>query len=631
MLATIDGEQTRPNFYSILIHNVSHHDFVLALRGKNGENIMAQPKFNEVQEVSKRIFERYFGENKEQAPGIEEACFPSALTFGDTSECPYGWNLKESLSFDSYNKFSLKSSTAELRDTEGVNMTGFYLPLVAVLVRRWLCICADRHPPNSTKILYLLSGYAMPWNPEHSPQGNSTKFVGELIIKFCQQFYPEVRVELVNSGVEIFHYDANVTFINQELRPKLEQHRRRLADLYEDKWATKMHVVVTLTAGSPARMSALHASMRAFKPDSLHMWQLKTFWHEFPAVSERAETDVEFHRFQKIEMTPAVPVWKLDPHLQALVTEMKNLKATFESTRDGAHNELANFWLRKSKLPVLAVLMILKKGQDKPTFVRGINMEVSLPTGSLCAERNAIGTALTNDPTLLRKDLRAIAVMVHNLQSKGRPSLPSPSRGPLSPLALPPSYSASLVSPSSASSASSSSSGSPVSPLSSPREPPLSPTEPDQLAPLSIPGSSPSVTKRGRSNSEDSSEAFPSPTQNPPSPLCISPRRPDSPRPFERPNGAVAKKPRWNPSAYSSDSTHTPGHVTNAKSFCVASGPKDFQEEMDMNPIDPCGSCSEWIKKIAEVNPDFKVLTFTSSACNEAFIKQCAVTGLSEF
>ena len=35
---------------------------------------------------------------------------------------------------------------------------GFYLPLIAVLVRRWLDICARRHPPNSRKILYLLTG-----------------------------------------------------------------------------------------------------------------------------------------------------------------------------------------------------------------------------------------------------------------------------------------------------------------------------------------------------------------------------------------------------------------------------------------------------------------------------------------
>merc|ERR1712196_696724 len=34
-------------------------------------------------------------------------------------------------------------------------------------------------------------------------------------------------------------------------------------------------------------------------------------------------------------------------------------------------------------------------------------------------------------------------------------------------------------------------------------------------------------------------------------------------------------------------------------------------EGNDLNPLKPCGACNEWLKKIAEVNPNFKVLTFT--------------------
>ena len=38
-----------------------------------------------------------------------------------------------------------------------------------------------------------------------------------------------------------------------------------------------------------------------------------------------------------------------------------------------------------------------------------------------------------------------------------------------------------------------------------------------------------------------------------------------------------------------------------------------------LNPLDPCGACMEWLKKIAEVNPDFVVLTFTNTACEKCF------------
>ena len=42
--------------------------------------------------------------------------------------------------------------------------------------------------------------------------------------------------------------------------------------------------------------------------------------------------------------------------------------------------------------------------------------------------------------------------------------------------------------------------------------------------------------------------------------------------------------------------------------------------EIAMNPLDPCGACMEWLKKISEVNPDFKVLTFTTTSCEKIFI-----------
>lgn len=41
----------------------------------------------------------------------------------------------------------------------------------------------------------------------------------------------------------------------------------------------------------------------------------------------------------------------------------------------------------------------------------------------------------------------------------------------------------------------------------------------------------------------------------------------------------------------------------------------------ERNPINPCGSCNEWLKKIAEVNPEFKVITFTSTDCSTCFVK----------
>ena len=44
-------------------------------------------------------------------------------------------------------------------------------------------------------------------------------------------------------------------------------------------------------------------------------------------------------------------------------------------------------------------------------------------------------------------------------------------------------------------------------------------------------------------------------------------------------------------------------------------------QQEDMNPLKPCGSCTEWLKKIAEVNPSFKVLSFTDESCTGVYVE----------
>lgn len=41
----------------------------------------------------------------------------------------------------------------------------------------------------------------------------------------------------------------------------------------------------------------------------------------------------------------------------------------------------------------------------------------------------------------------------------------------------------------------------------------------------------------------------------------------------------------------------------------------------DMNPLKPCGACNEWLKKIAEVNPQLRVVTFTDEHCRGIYVE----------
>jgi cytidine deaminase len=227
-------------------------------------------------------------------------------------------------------------------------------------------------------------------------------------------------------------------------------------------------------------MAALNASLRPYRPNYLHLWRLKTWWDE----DRLCGSDVDFHAFHKLEMRPALPRSQLTGEDRRIVEEMIQYRTQFEATRDGvqaqsasghAADELSTFWLRKSRKAVLAVLLTRKSDAGaEPVVYRGMNLEVSMPTGTLCAERNAIGNALASDQSLRREDIHAVAV-------------------------------------------------------------------------LSV-----SIDRRGDADGSGGEEGD---------------------------NG-----------------------------------------ETLLNPLDPCGACMEWLRKIAEVNPDFKVITFNDTTCESAII-----------
>jgi hypothetical protein len=64
-------------------------------------------------------------------------------------------------------------------------------------------------------------------------------------------------------------------------------------------------------------------------------------------------------------MTPPTLVSETDTWTKQLVKEMIAHKEEFERVRDSKdrYNELDTFWLRKSKQPVLSVLMVKKKNK----------------------------------------------------------------------------------------------------------------------------------------------------------------------------------------------------------------------------------------------------------------------------
>ncbi len=57
-----------------------------------------------------------------------------------------------------------------------------------------------------------------------------------------------------------------------------------------------MSLTISFADGSPARICAINASLRSYRPFFMHIWELKTLWNE----GRVSEDDVEVSRTQNI-------------------------------------------------------------------------------------------------------------------------------------------------------------------------------------------------------------------------------------------------------------------------------------------------------------------------------------------
>jgi cytidine deaminase len=280
-----------------------------------------------------------------------------------------------------------------------------------------------------------------------------------------------------------------------------------------------------------------------------------------------------------MEMIPAVDASQAslqDSNARLVVEEMNAFRKEMREVFERDH-ELKKFWLRKTNKPVLAVLLVQSAEQTEPVLFRGTNMEVSMPTGSLCAERNVIGSALARFPALKREDLKLIAVLSIPLVD-GRTNqqfLHSASSGSLH-------------------------------------------TSTNSLHARTTMTSDNDDTLLAGANSckgsmgSDADEWV----QQPPS-LSVSSYPPIS---------TIEKSVTESSQQQLQDvQLATPrrritlfNHATRKTTERTVD--TSFK---DLNPLPPCGACHEWLKKIAESNPYFYILTFTDAECHGVYITPC--------
>lgn len=436
--------------------------------------------------------------------------------------------------------------------------------------------------------------------------------------------------------------------------------------------------------------------MSCYRPTYMHFWQLKTFWHQRKLCLD----DVEVHTFEEFGMSPAIRPSDVPEPLHLLVKEVVKFKAEFTEVVSGQsrQHDLSSFWMRKTRKPVLAVLLVSGPNNTYRLF-RGVNMEVSMPTGSLCAERNVIGSALASDLSLGREDILAVAVLSVQLYS--------PATAPSSPVIRTPERpvrSCCLDAVCRCKSTSTLTAGHPRRlfaddlPITSTSTTSTSATEEIVTANTTL------LTTT--STSTTSSAPGCTSTSNNPSTLLVDQsynnqhqqhhrlqeleipmaddtssgklscngdngtslqlRSPDhrqmrlirklaAPRSYSLSDVDLDTEVRFSSLFSESKSKSVLGRIseslpyttnsTTSKNHVSSRSPQPsggFQrllspttttentqekvtrimvEESDLNPLRPCGACREWLRKVAEVNPRFRVVTFTDSGCKGVIIE----------
>ncbi len=559
-----DGERFSSRRSSVDKHVFNGED--VSKLAKNEHLRLARPKFNQYYPLCtallKQIVSRHdnstletpsllcaFAQTREEeenehnrplSPRSPGACVANASA---KHMVPVGFDLRSaSLVADSWKSVHVKDDAFGSDQQQSANtaaaidskprVIALMLPLLAQMITSWLEMASESDftsaanvefaSGSSKKVVILISGAGKPRNRAIDELSNSTLGAAQIMQTFIHQHYPDVSTEVVDSQLGVFHYDRNVSFCNEVLLPTVEKLRHPLVSRFGDGWKERLKMTIALTDGSPARLAALNAALRRYKPNYLHMWQLKTFWYELRFF----RSDLLFQSFESMETKPQMFYEDLDSQSKLLADEVRNVAMSFKTARS-AHklDELGTFWLRKSRKCVLSVLMVQAPHDEQPRFFRGMNLEVSMPTGSLCAERNVIGSALASDQTLRREDLKMIAVLSMSIE----------------------------------------------------------PSQPHNIA--HIASDSAASTPRAGSPADLS--------LNLPSSSLAPLPKPASPARMRRPH---------------------------AQSFSSTDPSSRFYGEI--NPIQPCGACKEWLNKIAEVNPTFKIMTFTNSDINEFFLKE---------
>ncbi|TVR00901.1 MAG: hypothetical protein EA398_10975 [Deltaproteobacteria bacterium] len=388
---------TQESRTAVLVHNIGHHDAYAFLAEGDGGAVLHRVEGIGSKSFGKEIWSHLESGSQvlepgagaavrlEPAVGLSWAAHKVRARFVDGQRHPCGLSKPR--------------------------VTGLFFPLVDAAVEALLGV-----PGHAALHVVLVSS-----GPRGNSQGagKSTEAIARVMARHLGERFPAVEVHHVHRDREQpFSADGTA----DDLR-KVDAHiravRRGVVAVHGEGWRDHFSVYLSANTGTVSIISAMLEGVRPHRPSLVHIRDAYR-WPERDGVPVLPEVRLLDH--DHYAQRPARPAKHVDDEVAQFAVEQmrawmkeytrqRPVRAGERPPAGKERNAEDAFWFRKGQKEVLAVLVVRDRETGALQAHRAVNLEVSLPTGTLCAERNAIGTAFAARPTLRRGDIEAVAVL----------------------------------------------------------------------------------------------------------------------------------------------------------------------------------------------------------------------------
>ena len=404
--------------HHVFIHNVGHHDLFCDLYTRSGTPLgwhrPTSSGFDHVGslllDLLKEHVDLFIPINMTEGGGAYELTVPLQLDHHPKESDKMGiWAWAESPRSD---RIASPLLTMPQHELETLLVKRIMTPLIEGAIQRF-----DHINFKSFQLVLVSSGER---RRKSSPE-KVTKCLTEITRLRMRVKQDGQRPEVVHHHVSSSPHELTPSML-LPLEQRLRERALLIAQEYGEHWRKALAVHISANTGTTNMIVALTLTFAEWSP-MMHL--IGAARKALKSTPERPSNlyNANLYQLDSLSDWIKVPRGELDQLSGFAVDELRAWRDEFIQQRPirppalNAKDEQL-FFHRKGLKEVLCVVIVQdpnQRSQDDQVgswhAIRGVNLEVSLPTGTLCAERNAIGTALCQFPQLQRGDIKAVAVL----------------------------------------------------------------------------------------------------------------------------------------------------------------------------------------------------------------------------